>query len=113
MPLAKKYRLTKDRDIKRVFSKGRTVKGGLFFIKFLPNDSEHARVTVTVSKKVSNKATVRNLIKRRFNAAMDQKHLLKNSVDIIVTVLPTILGKQFQEIKTETDKAINRVLGQL
>lgn len=112
MSLSNKYRLRKEGDIKKVFSKGRTIKGGLFFIRFLGNGLVGSRIAVMVSKKVSKKATERNLIKRRVHGAIDKKYLKKNGLDILIVTLPIILEKPFKEIKTEIDKTIKILFGQ-
>lgn len=109
MPLATKYRLRKENDIKKVFSRGKTIKGGLFFIRFLENNLSNARIAIAVSKKISNKATKRNLIKRRINEAVEKKYLQKNGFDILIVALPSILGKPGKEIKTEIDKTIKNI----
>ena len=112
MALAGKYRLRKETDINKVFSKGRTIKSGLFFAKSLPNGLPYSRIAVTVSKKVSTKAVERNLIKRRIQEAVEKKYLRRNGLDVLIVTLPPILGKPFQEIKSEIDKTITKLLGQ-
>ncbi len=63
--LARKHRLTTDKDVTRVLRKGRAVFTNLLTIKAIPNDLGAVRATVVVSTKVHKRATKRNLIKRR------------------------------------------------
>jgi|SRR3989344_1680247 len=115
MALPKKFRLKKDKDIKNVFLKGRTVKGSLLFIKFLKNSELQGRVAVLISKKISNKAVVRNLIRRRIYASFEQNNYFKKIIliggrlDVIIIVLPVIVGKAFKEIKADFDQIIKKL----
>ncbi len=63
--LARKHRLTTDKDVTRVLRKGRAVFTNLLVVKALPNEEGAVRATVVVSTKVHKRATKRNLIKRR------------------------------------------------
>ncbi|OGN09763.1 MAG: ribonuclease P protein component [Candidatus Yanofskybacteria bacterium RIFCSPHIGHO2_02_FULL_41_11] len=112
MALPKKHRLTKDKDIKLVFSRGRSVKGPLFFIKFIENNLDCARIAVIISKKVSPKAVTRNLIKRRIHEALrtGQKNFLKKNFDVTVTAIPAIVGKDLKEINSNFDQTTKQIL---
>ncbi len=112
MALAKTNRLSKEKDIKNVFSRGKTIKGGFFFIRFIKNGLSNSRIAVVVSKKVSKKATERNLIQRRIHESLEKKYLQKNGLDILIVTLPTILEKPFKEIKTEIDETTKILFGQ-
>lgn len=58
------HRLSKNRDIKKVFEKGRNFFTPLFILRFLPRVEGVSRFTVVVSVKVSKSAVRRNRIKR-------------------------------------------------
>lgn len=100
--LAKKFRLTKQKELKEVFQKGRKGFGYLIGIRFLANNLENSRITVVVSNKVSKKATRRNRLKRQAREIIRLNlDNLNNSYDIIVTILPTALNKEYEDLEKE------------
>lgn len=98
--LKKKYRLRKTKDFERVYKKGKGAKVGFLAIKFTENNLENSRFGIIVSRKVANKATRRNKIKRRIREAI-RKHLeeIKPGYDIIIFAQPSIIEKNFWEIQ--------------
>jgi len=81
-------RLSKKIDFDRVYKKGKRLKFGPFLIGYLPNNFDSLRLGFVVSKKVSNKATRRNYLKRSLRAAFSS--LLKEpnlGYDVIVSLL--------------------------
>lgn len=112
MALPRKYRLTKDKEIRKVNLKGQTIKGPLFVVKLIENNLEHSRIAVIVSKKVSNKAVDRNLVKRRITESLTTiyKNFLKINFDITITAIPAILGKPLKEIKSNLDQTTKKIL---
>jgi len=103
--LSKINRLTKKKDLDLVFKKGTSLKSDFLIFKVLKNNSKKLRVGFIVSKKVANKATVRNKIKRRLRAAV-LSELKKNnkSADIIIIALPGAQKKEFSEIMGAVSK---------
>ena len=100
--LAKNFRLSKEQDFKRVFSKGQKIFAKTFIIRFLPNLEKNIRLAVIVSNKISKKATIRNKIRRRVRDVFKQNlGNFKCNCDIIVTVLPSSLDLKFKELKVE------------
>ena len=63
--LERKYRLTADKDFTRIFRKGRRFFGAGVNLVMVPNKLAVSRFGFVVGTKVSKRATVRNLIKRR------------------------------------------------
>jgi len=57
------HRLQKELDFKNTLKTGRTVRGDFLFLKFLPKTGI-SRFGISVTMKVSKKATVRNRIRR-------------------------------------------------
>lgn len=83
--LTKANRLKSDRDFKRVFKNGRILENNFFRIKFFRNQKNTNRFGFIVSNRISNKATVRNSLRRRLRSA--SKSLLKNygtGFDIVI-----------------------------
>ncbi|MAG12131.1 MAG: ribonuclease P protein component [Parcubacteria group bacterium] len=68
--LPKANRLRAEKDIKKVFKKGRRMMTPLFRFQILQTNAEQTRFAVVVSTKVAKRATVRNLIKRRVRESL-------------------------------------------
>lgn len=99
--LPKINRLTKKKDFDSVFKKGKSLKGDFLICKILKNSLRETRIGFIVSKKISNKATMRNKIKRRMRAAAIS--VLKNNLkpaDIVIIGLPGVKKQEFQQIKS-------------
>ena len=98
--LPKINRLTKKKDFDVVFKNGESIKNGFLAFKILKNNLKESRFGFVVSKKVSNKATIRNKVKRRLR---DATHALlkevKKPTDVVVVSLPGIEKKDFLEIQ--------------
>lgn len=61
---ARPWRLTRQKDVQRVYRLGKSGATGFLLIRALPNRLDHPRLTVVISKKIAKKAVVRNRLKR-------------------------------------------------
>ena len=69
---------------KNLFKKGIIIDSQSFSLKYIKGQGEEFKISVVISKKVSLKATERNLLKRRFlSVLMEQKDLLKQGFSYI------------------------------
>ena len=103
--LLKQNRLKKKKDFEKVFNHGRIYRQDFLLLKLLKNDLEFSRIGFIVSKKISNKAVVRNKVKRRLRDIVRKKISdMKNNNDIIIIALQGIQEKTFQEMEQEIDK---------
>ena len=87
--LAKPYRLRKYRDFSRVYQKGKRSRTNCLAICVYQRSpqtiTEPTRIGITVGQKVSKRAVIRNLVKRRIRAAC--RHLLpqlKPGRDVVI-----------------------------
>lgn len=69
MGLPKAHRLKDWRDFKIVYSKGKRFRGQYLAIILLPDPEPRKRIGISISRKVSKKAVVRNRIKRQIRHA--------------------------------------------
>src|SRR5574344_741566 len=100
--LAKENRITLDKEFDRVFKTGQSFYGKILGIKTVPSSLDISRVGILIGLKVSKKAVVRNKIKRQIRSIVARELLsLKPGRDIVIIVLPLILGKEFKEIEEE------------
>lgn len=79
----KAERLTRKKEFEKVFHEGKVFKNGKVVLYVIPNDLQHSRLGLIVSKKVGN-AVRRNRAKRLLREAYRlNKHILTTPVDII------------------------------
>ncbi len=96
--LPKNYRLTKKNDFAAVFKKGQSVKYGFLVCRAVKNNLPMSRFGFVVSKKISNKATIRNKVRRRLqNAVAGQLQNIKKPFDVVMVTLPGIEKKEFKD----------------
>ncbi len=100
--LKKLNRLTKNKEFETLFKKGKSKHSKLFKIIILKNNSLFNKYGVIVSNKISNKAVVRNKIKRRIKYVL-QKHKtkIKQGYDIVIITYPIVVKESFKNIESE------------
>ena len=92
-------RLRKERDIMRVYQKGRGAVNEQIGVKALTNPQGETRVTVVVSKKVDKRAVVRNRNRRRVMGILRQSgETYLSGCDIVVTVRQDLSGSSHAEL---------------
>lgn len=99
--LKRLYRLRSDKDIQRVFSKGRGVFDKICGVKYVPNKLPYSRVGVTVGVKVHKRAVVRNKVKRQY------REIVRNHFDLIAPGYDIMLltSKEAPELSYEEKEA--------
>ena len=108
--LPRAHRLTKKKDFDEVFKKGKSAKVDFLVVKALKNNRPESRFGFVVSKKISNKATIRNKVKRRLSQAVFfQLPGILISVDVVMIALLGIEKKEFFEIKELVDEIIKKI----
>ncbi len=108
--LPKANRLTKKSDFDVVFKKGESTKNNSLLFKIVKNYLNNPRFGFMVSKKISNKATVRNKVKRRLRkAVLDSIKNVKKSVDVVIVALPGIEKKDFSELKSAVSNTFKKL----
>ena len=90
--LAKKHRLTKNKEFETVMGQGKSVYSPVLLIKNINNNFTYSRFGIIVSNKVSKKASQRNLIKRRIRDIIQKKlKEIVDSKDIVIIASPKII----------------------
>lgn len=103
-------RLTKKKDFDEVFNQGKSVKSDFLLCKAIKSHLPKSRFGFVVSKKISNKATVRNLVKRRLRKSTeDLLSKVSGSFDVIVIALSGIEKKDFLEIEQKLGAAFKKL----
>ncbi len=87
--LPKQYRLTHDKDFSRVYRLGKFFSARELNLKYVRNGLTVSRFGFVVSTKIAKKANVRNLLKRRLRALV-QDHLagLASGYDVVIGTRP-------------------------
>jgi len=107
-----KQKLTKDKDFERVFKSGRSAYAPFLLLKYLKNKIGITRFGIIVSAKVSKKAVLRNLAKRRIREILRlNKEKIKKGFDIIIVVSPKIVSQSGKILKyQEIEKTLLNLL---
>jgi ribonuclease P protein component len=108
--LPKEKRIRSSRDFKRVYSRGSFFSVGTAAINFLPNRMSISRLGIVVSKKVEQKAVLRNKLKRQFREAASKLYgTLPAGYDVVVTVKADPRKIQFSEIEKKVEEAFGKL----
>jgi len=107
--LFNRNRLRKKKDFEKVLKEGKSFREDSLVLKIKKNKLQEVRFGFIVSQKVSKKAVIRNKVKRRLREAVKEEiNKIRKGFDIILISLPSIKGKDFQEIKTTIKKLFNK-----
>lgn len=107
--IPRKYRLTQDWEIKRVFQKGKRKHTHFFVLNWYPNKLGNSRFAFLASKKVG-KAVQRNRAVRLLRESV--RHLLNNfpqGWDFVLVARKNIESQKMQEVREEMNKVIAKI----
>jgi len=108
--LKKANRIGRDKEFDRAFKLGQSFYDKILGLKAVNNGLTVSRLGVLVSTKVSKKAVDRNKIKRQIRAIIREEFgKLKTGKDLVIIVLPQILGKNFEEIRESLGRSLKRL----
>jgi ribonuclease P protein component len=102
----RKFHLTSAKDFARVKQNGKVIHHELVVMAYGQNDMDISRATAVASKKIGN-AVIRNRVKRRIRACLNDNWLdVKSGWDFIFYSRSKIVDADYQEI----DNAIKHLL---
>lgn len=108
--LSRTYSLKKEGDFKAIWRRGRLLKTSFFKIKYLINNFSYCRFAVIVSKKLSNKATKRNRLRRQIlHILREAMSNFKNHLDVVILTMNPAAASSFSEIKEELTKSLKKI----
>lgn len=108
--LAKKNRLTGQKNFAQTVKLGRGINDPLFLIKALPNNLKNSRFGIVVSNKVSKKATLRNRLKRQLRSLIFLNlSRFEKPLDVVIITRPEIKDKKYSEIKEKIFLALEKL----
>lgn len=119
--LPKVHRLHLDREIARVYQKGRSARSDLFRLSWLQpariatmRDGSRGtipRIAVVTSRKLSTKAVRRNLLKRQTRGIIQELLPRLMPIDLVIQILPTIIQQAPAKKRDDARKAAASLLG--
>jgi ribonuclease P protein component len=107
--MKKKFRLTEKNSFKEVMDGGKAVRTPYFLVFIQPNQEQHLRVGISVSKKVGN-AIIRARVRRQIRAFFTIYNIYEKRYDIVIVVKQAFLTRTFQENKDELLERIDSII---
>lgn len=107
--MKKENRILKNREFNTLIKTGKKYHTPSLCFYYLPNTSNSYRIGITISKKVSKLAVVRNLIKRRINAILIEQYNIKNLYDIIIVVKQGSDNINYETLELQIRQFINKL----
>ena len=108
--LPRKYRLSNYLDFEKIKKEGKALTSKHFSLLFLDrNDDKRVRVGFVVSKKISNRAVIRNKVKRRLSEAFGTViEDINCSCDFLVLSKKSIVGLKTDELTEEIKDVLKK-----
>lgn len=119
--IPRQYRLKHMKDFDILFKEGHFVNGDLVTLKIWKLDldkypkrnysSDDLKIGFVVGKKVSKSAVKRNRIKRQMREVarlMLKEDKLKSSFTLALIAKPLILGKKYEEIRSDIENVLKK-----
>lgn len=107
----KKINIVRDsKDFETAIHKGRIYKNQLYILYIINNNKDYYRFGISVGKKISNKAVIRNKLKRQLKNIIDKnKNLYQNKQDYIIIMKRSCLEKNYQELENSFLDIMNKI----
>ena len=104
-------RLAGEYNFRNVYRRGRRLRGQFISLSYIKVPASPTRVAVVVSRQVSNRATKRNLYKRRLWSGIreHQAQLPRQNYHLVITAQPKIRALIYQEISDELGEFIKKL----
>lgn len=106
--MKKEFRVLKNYEFSSIIQNRQFVKSSSFVCYFQKRKLDHARVGISVGKKLGN-AVCRNKVKRQLRSIVDDVFTFEEGYDVIIIVRPAYTNKSFEENKNEMKENQNRI----
>lgn len=98
--LAKKYRLSTNKDIQHVLKRGEIYFSPFLNLKILKNNLKNSRFCIIISTSISKKAVIRNRAKRQLRAIISKNITnINQNYDFVILTKPAITVTAFKDIE--------------
>lgn len=111
--MVKIERLRDGDDITKVIKSNKKVCSNVANLFYLKNNVQSTRMTVIVSKKVSNKAVIRNKVKRQIKAIIRELRLVIPNCDVVIIAKSSWLDSDYTNNKKIMRGLIKKAGGSL
>ena len=109
--LARTYRLRKNSDFQRLYKSGKRFASANLAFYFAPSNMEYSQVAFVVSKKVAKSAVIRNTLRRRVSAILEQNFAsIKTPVKAIILIRKDFSTIKPNELQKEVEGLIKGIL---
>jgi len=108
----KKINIIKEsKDFENIIHKGKFIKNNYYILYYLKNENnKNYRFGISVGKKISNKAVIRNKLKRRLKSIIDNhKNFYQNNKDYIIIMKRSCLDVSFTELENNFINIIKKI----
>ena len=99
----KKINIVKDsKDFDKIIHTGKLLKSKYYILYYINNNNDKYHFGISVGKKISNKAVIRNKLKRRLKSIIDNnKNLYQNNQDYIIIMKRSCIEASFKELEDD------------
>ncbi len=99
---SQEHRLRHEKDIKALFSRGKSAFGLTMAVKFKPNHLDVNRFAIVIGVKVAKRAVVRNRLRRQIRGILSS-YIAEMTSGFDVAILPKkgAIGKKSSELERE------------
>lgn len=108
----KKINIVKEtKDFEQIMHKGKFFKNQHYILYRKKSERNIYRFGISVGKKISNKAVIRNKLKRQLKSIIDNhKNLYQNDQDYIIIMKRSSLDSSYQELEKSFIDIMNKSL---
>lgn len=108
--LPRSLRLPLRQNFLSIKKEGRRIQSSFLTLLYVPFQGENSRFAFIISKKVSNKATVRNKMKRQLSQIVEETiPSFKNIYNIVFIAKPNIVNVDNNKLKEEIKNIFNHL----
>lgn len=107
----KKINIIKEsKDFENIIHKGKFIKNEYYILYYLKNDNnKYYRFGISVGKKISTKAVIRNNLKRKLKSIIDNhKNFYQNNQDYIIIMKRSCLEANYKKLENNFISLINK-----
>lgn len=107
----KKINIVRDsKDFENAIKKGNRTSNTNYIIYVISNEREYYRFGISVGKKISNRAVIRNKLKRQLKSIIDNhKNLYQNHQDYIIIMKRNCLESNYEELENSFLNIMNKI----
>jgi ribonuclease P protein component len=106
---SKKYKIFRTSDYKKIYQNGKKITTEDLVICYLPNNMDHSRLGISISKSVGN-AVERNKRKRWIKEIFRTSSIMrKKGLDIVIVLRNNGKELYFIKLKEQLEKVIQKI----